>query len=163
MSIIGVFLVNNFQSKGIGGLFDFNATLSLIAMEFVFLTFFLNLTFYKPISSLFQAQAIFTNLQANVYKNYALEEYKMTLDAYNAILHSNNKSKFLVLKTKQQIIKQAERDFDDFLKQMNLVSYRVIHSVQKKKRRLISINDSTLRRPLKMRIEKIKHLILNVF
>nr|WDA99121.1 ATP synthase CF0 B' subunit [Gronococcus sybilensis] len=33
-----------------GGLFDFNATLPLIALQFLILTFLLNLSFYRPVT-----------------------------------------------------------------------------------------------------------------
>jgi F-type H+-transporting ATPase subunit b len=37
-------------SEGAGGLFDFNATLPLMALQFVLLTIVLTFVFYKPIS-----------------------------------------------------------------------------------------------------------------
>jgi F-type H+-transporting ATPase subunit b len=42
------------MSEGAGGLFDFNATLPLIAIEFVLLTVVLTFVFYKPITKVIE-------------------------------------------------------------------------------------------------------------
>jgi F-type H+-transporting ATPase subunit b len=52
------------MSEGAGGLFDFNATLPLIAIEFVLLTVVLTFVFYKPITKVLEDREtmISTNL-----------------------------------------------------------------------------------------------------
>ena len=40
------------MTEGAGGLFDFNATLPLMAIQFVLLTVVLTFVFYKPVSKL---------------------------------------------------------------------------------------------------------------
>ena len=52
------------MSEGAGGLFDFNATLPLIAIQFVLLTTILTFVFYKPITKVLEEREtmISTNL-----------------------------------------------------------------------------------------------------
>ena len=42
------------MSEGVGGLFDFNATLPLMALQFVALTTILTFVFYKPVGKLLE-------------------------------------------------------------------------------------------------------------
>jgi F-type H+-transporting ATPase subunit b len=42
------------MSEGAGGLFDFNATLPLMAIQFVLLTTILTFTFYKPVGKVLE-------------------------------------------------------------------------------------------------------------
>jgi F-type H+-transporting ATPase subunit b len=47
--------------EGEGGLFDFNATLPLMALQFVLLTVLLTFLFYKPISKVLEERETFIN------------------------------------------------------------------------------------------------------
>lgn len=51
-------------AEGSGGLFDFNATLPLMALQFILLTVVLTFVFYKPISAVLETRETFitTNL-----------------------------------------------------------------------------------------------------
>jgi F-type H+-transporting ATPase subunit b len=42
------------MSEGAGGLFDFNATLPLMALQFIALTTILTFVYYKPVSTLLE-------------------------------------------------------------------------------------------------------------
>jgi len=48
-------------SEGAGGLFDFNATLPLMALQFVLLTIVLTFVFYKPISKVLEERETLIN------------------------------------------------------------------------------------------------------
>ena len=48
-------------AEGEGGLFDFNATLPLMALQFILLTVVLTFVFYKPIASLLETRETFIN------------------------------------------------------------------------------------------------------
>ena len=43
-------LVSDLEVSGPGGLFDFNATLPLVAIQFAFLTVLLNIILYSPLN-----------------------------------------------------------------------------------------------------------------
>ena len=49
------------MTEGAGGLFDFNATLPLMAIQFVLLTVVLTFIFYKPVSKVIDDREIYVN------------------------------------------------------------------------------------------------------
>jgi len=49
------------MAEGAGGLFDFNATLPLMAIQFVLLTVVLTFIFYKPVSKVLDERDEFIN------------------------------------------------------------------------------------------------------
>jgi F-type H+-transporting ATPase subunit b len=51
-------------AEGAGGLFDFNATLPLMAIQFILLTVVLTFIFYKPISRILEERE--TSISANL-------------------------------------------------------------------------------------------------
>jgi F-type H+-transporting ATPase subunit b len=57
-------LISSSEVSGPGGLFDFNATLPLIAIQFVLLTFILNIILYNPLLTVIEERKeyILTNL-----------------------------------------------------------------------------------------------------
>jgi F-type H+-transporting ATPase subunit b len=57
-------LISSSEVSGPGGLFDFNATLPLIAIQFVLLTFILNIILYTPLLTVIEERKeyILTNL-----------------------------------------------------------------------------------------------------
>ena len=46
-------------NEGAGGLFDFNATLPLMAIQFILLTIVLTFVFYKPVASVLEKREIY--------------------------------------------------------------------------------------------------------
>jgi F-type H+-transporting ATPase subunit b len=48
-------------TEGAGGLFDFNATLPLMAIQFVLLTVVLTFIFYKPITKVLEDRESYIN------------------------------------------------------------------------------------------------------
>jgi len=57
-------LISSSEVSGPGGLFDFNATLPLVAIQFVLLTFILNIVLYNPLLTIIdeRKEYILTNL-----------------------------------------------------------------------------------------------------
>jgi F-type H+-transporting ATPase subunit b len=57
-------LISNSEVSGPGGLFDFNATLPLVAIQFVLLTVLLNIILYNPLLTIIEERKeyILTNL-----------------------------------------------------------------------------------------------------
>jgi F-type H+-transporting ATPase subunit b len=48
-------------SEGAGGLFDFNATLPIMAIQFILLTVVLTFVFYKPVSNVLEKRETYIN------------------------------------------------------------------------------------------------------
>jgi len=153
MKIIEIFLNNNITSIGIGGLFDFNATLSIIAMEFVILTFFLNFIFYDPLNRMLYVRIINDYEQTSTYRNFTLEAYRLKQEVERSFQHADNKSRLLVLKAAQQTFTHTSRKFDARLKDTEMYIQRLTRYVQTNNRKFISIEDATLRRMFATKIE----------
>ena len=49
------------MAEGAGGLFDFNATLPLMAIQFILLTVVLTFVFYKPVSKVIDDRETYIN------------------------------------------------------------------------------------------------------
>jgi len=49
------------MAEGAGGLFDFNATLPLMAVQFIFLTVILTFIFYKPVAKIIDERESYIN------------------------------------------------------------------------------------------------------
>jgi len=92
-------LTSNSESAGPGGLFDIDATLPLVMVQFLFLMFILNTIFYTPLLTIIdeRKQYILTNLgqasdllaEANLLTNQYEEEIKVArTDAQLEIINS---------------------------------------------------------------------------
>ena len=92
------------MSEGAGGLFDFNATLPLMALQFILLTVALTFIFYKPVAKVLEDRETFisTNLaQASeklvtadeLYKQYDEQLKEARTSAQSVIAESEKEAK----------------------------------------------------------------------
>ena len=95
------------MSEGAGGLFDFNATLPLMALQFILLTVALTFIFYKPVAKVLEDRETFisTNLaQASeklvtadeLYKQYDEQLKEARTSAQSVIAESEKEAKDIV-------------------------------------------------------------------
>ena len=91
-------------SEGAGGLFDFNATLPAMALQFILLTIVLTFVFYKPVSKLLEERETFINtnlseastklLKADeLYKQYDEQLKTARTNAQSVIAESEKEAK----------------------------------------------------------------------
>lgn len=94
-------------SEGAGGLFDFNATLPLMAIQFVILTIVLTFVFYKPITTVLEDRetGINTNLKDaadkllkadGLYTEYEVQLKEARNNALTLIADAEKEAKELV-------------------------------------------------------------------
>ena len=113
-------------SYGAGGLFDFNATLPLMAIQFVLLTTVLTFVFYKPVSKVIDEREsyISTNLtQASEkllkadeqYKQYEEQLKSAKLNAQSVVAQSEKEAKATVTSE----LEQARLDAAKLIEQTN--------------------------------------------
>ena len=114
------------QSEGAGGLFDFNATMPLMALQFILLTIVLTFTFYKPVTTVLEEREtlISTNL-ANaseklikadeLYKQDDAQLKTARTDAQSVIAQSEKEAKDIVALE----ITQARKDATSLIEQTN--------------------------------------------
>ena len=113
-------------AEGSGGLFDFNATLPLMALQFILLTVVLTFIFYKPISSLLESRETFINtnlseaseklLKADeLCKQYEEQLKEAKVGAQSAIAVAETEAKQIVA----QELDQARKDAASLVSQVN--------------------------------------------
>ena len=114
------------MTEGAGGLFDFNATLPLMAIQFVLLTVVLTFIFYKPVSKVIDERETYinTNLtQASeklitadeLYKQYDEKLKEARVGAQAVIAKSEQEAKTAVAEE----ISQARKDAAKLIEQTN--------------------------------------------
>ena len=113
-------------SEGAGGLFDFNATLPLMAIQFILLTSVLTFVFYKPVSKVLEERetSISTNLADasekllkadELYKQYDEQLKTARTNAQAIIAQSEQEAKEVVASE----INQARQDATNLIQQTN--------------------------------------------
>jgi F-type H+-transporting ATPase subunit b len=98
-------LISSSEVTGPGGLFDFNATLPLVAIQFVFLTFVLNIILYSPLLTIMEERKeyILTNLNK---ASEILEEANKLTTNYEQELTGVRKEAQLEITNSQKIHKE---------------------------------------------------------
>jgi F-type H+-transporting ATPase subunit b len=114
------------MTEGEGGLFDFNATLPLMAIQFVLLTVVLTFIFYKPVSKVIDERETYINnnlTQASeklikadeIYKQYDEKLKEARIGAQAVIAQSEKEAKDVVA----QEIGDARKDAAKLIEQTN--------------------------------------------
>ena len=112
--------------EGAGGLFDFNATLPLMAIQFILLTIVLTFIFYKPVSNVLEKRETYINgnlseasdklIKADeLYKQYDEQLKLARTNAQGIVMASEKEAKELVA---EEII-QARLDTTKLIAQTN--------------------------------------------
>ena len=110
-------------SEGAGGLFDFNATLPLMALQFVLLTTILTFVFYKPVAKVLEERETLISgnlttaseklLQADSwYEQYDEQLTEARKSAQSIILASEKEAKQIVASEIEQARKDAAKLID---------------------------------------------------
>ena len=113
-------------AEGAGGLFDFNATLPLMAIQFILLTIVLTFVFYKPVAKVLDERE--TNISKNLadasekllkadelYKQYDEQLKTARTNAQSIIAESEKEAKEIVASE----INQARQDATNLITQTN--------------------------------------------
>jgi len=114
------------MAEGAGGLFDFNATLPLMALQFILLTVVLTFVFYKPVSKAIDDRETYINgnlTQASeklikadeLYKEYDEQLKEARVSAQSVIAQSENEAKAVVT----QEITEAREDAARLIEKTN--------------------------------------------
>jgi len=93
------------MTEGAGGLFDFNATLPLMAIQFILLTVVLTFVFYKPVSKVLDEREEF--ISGNL--NQASEKLKKADELYNQYEEQLKSARV----NAQAVIAQSENEAKD--------------------------------------------------
>jgi len=113
-------------SEGAGGLFDFNATLPLMALQFILLTTILTFVFYKPVAKVLEERETYISgnlataseklIKADeLYKQYDEQLKTARVNAQSVIAESEKEAKEIVASE----ISEARADAAKLIDQTN--------------------------------------------
>nr|QVQ56738.1 ATP synthase CF0 subunit II [Erythrocystis saccata] len=134
-------LSQSFENSSKGGLFDFNATLPLMALQFLGLTFILNLLYYKPVikilddreeyirNSLTTASTLLLKAD-ELTKTYEFELAESRKSAQKIIKNAQEDAQLIVLEKIKEAQQNAEKLLLDAYNQLNQQKKQALKSLE---------------------------------
>ena len=136
-----------------GGLFDFDATLPLMAVQVVLLTFILNSLFFKPVGRVVEERENYVTTSRTEAKKKLADIEKLENDLKDQLLQAR--------KAAQKVINEAEEDSDKLYREaLALATAEANASREQARREIDSQRDSALNQ-LKLDADKLGDLIVN--
>ena len=136
-----------------GGLFDFDATLPLMAVQVVLLTFILNALFFKPVGKVVEEREGYINTSRVEAKEKLAEVERLEADLKNQLKEARLAA--------QQIINEAEEDSDNLYKEaLALATAEANASREEARREIDSQRDAALNQ-LKSEANQLGELIVS--
>lgn len=135
-----------------GGLFDFDATLPLMAAQVVLLTYILNALFFKPVGKVVEEREDYVLTSRTEAKKKLSEVEKLETDLKNQLKGARQAA--------QKVIAEAEDDSDKLYKEaLSLANSEANASREKVRREIDSQRESALNQ-LKSDADKLGDLIV---
>jgi F-type H+-transporting ATPase subunit b len=138
---------------GAGGLFDFDATLPLMALQVVLLTFILNALFFRPVGRVVEEREVYVTTSRAEAKQNLAEAEKLELE-----LKEQLKSARIAA---QQLIQEAEKDSEQLYREALAIANADANAAREKARREIDAQRDSALSQLKGDAEKLGDLIVN--
>ena len=138
---------------GAGGLFDFDATLPLMALQVVLLTFILNALFFRPVGRVVEVREVYVTTSRAEAKQKLAEAEKLELE-----LKEQLKSARIAA---QQLIQEAEKDSEQLYREALAIANADANAAREKARREIDAQRDSALSQLKGDAEKLGDLIVN--
>ena len=124
-----------------GGLFDFNATLPLMALQFLALTVILNLLFYKPISNVLDDRDEYIRNSLTMASTSLLKANELTQKYEQELAESRKKAQDIIKKSQQEAqqivsikIKEAQQDAEKLVaeasQQLNIQKEQALKTLE---------------------------------
>lgn len=124
-----------------GGLFDFNATLPLMALQFLSLTVLLNLFYYRPVSNVLDDREEYirnslTSASASLLKadeltkTYEFELAESRKNAQKIIKNAQEEAQFIVSEKIKDAQKEAEQLLLDAYQELNIQKQQALKSLE---------------------------------
>lgn len=134
-------LIEEVESKSRGGLFDFNATLPLMMLQFLFLMFILNNIFYKPVTNILDERADYVRNSLTTASAYLLEADELTQkyeralaksrkQAQSTIKDSQREAQYIVAVNIQKAQKEAEQLVNEASEQLNIQKEQALKTLE---------------------------------
>lgn len=117
MNLLFLSAVEENASKVQGGLFDFNATLPLMILQFLLLMAILNILFYKPVTNVLDERADYIRNSLTTASAYLLKADELTQKYEQALAESRKKAQSIIRQSQKEAqnvvsinIKQAQQE-----------------------------------------------------
>ena len=137
---------------GAGGLFDFDATLPLMAVQVVILTFILNALFFKPVGRVVEEREGYVNTSRAEAKKKIAEVEKLESDLKNQLKEARIAA--------QKVILEAEEDSDNLYKEALALATSEANSSREDARREIDSQRDKALNQLKSEADNLGNLIV---
>lgn len=137
---------------GAGGLFDFDATLPLMAVQVVILTFILNALFFKPVGRVVEEREGYVNTSRAEAKKKIAEVEKLESDLKNQLKEARIAA--------QKVILEAEQDSDNLYKEALALATSEANSSREDARREIDSQRDKALNQLKNEANNLGNLIV---
>ncbi len=146
-------LAFNFFGATEGGLFDINATLPLMAIQVVALTYILNSLFFKPVGNVVEKREKFVSNNIMDAKNKLSEVEKLEADLLSQLQSARSEA--------QKIVSEAENESDKLYKEALELANNEANASKEKARLEIENQTSSARDQLFNQADDLSELIVN--
>ena len=136
-----------------GGLFDINATLPLMAIQVVVLTYLLNSLFFKPVGKVVEKREEYVKNNITAAKNKLAEVEKLEADLLNQLQKARSEA--------VKIVNEAEQDSEKLYREAIDLANNEANASKEKARLEIENQTSSAREQLSQQAEALSELIVN--
>ena len=137
---------------GAGGLFDFDATLPLMAVQVVILTFILNALFFKPVGRVVEEREDFVMTSRADAKQKIAEAEKLELELKNQLKQARQAA--------QKVITEAEQDSDQLYREALALATAEANASREEARKEIDSQKENALNQIKADADKLGELIV---
>ena len=136
-----------------GGLFDINATLPLMAIQVVVLTYLLNSLFFKPVGKVVEKREEYVKNNITAAKNKLAEVEKLEADLLNQLQKARSEA--------VKIVNEAEQDSERLYQEAIDLANNEANASKEKARLEIENQTSSARKQLSQQADDLSELIVN--
>ena len=136
-----------------GGLFDFDATLPLMAVQVVALTFILNALFFKPVGKVVEEREGYVTTSRAEAKEKLSQVEKLEADLKSQLKQAR--------KAAQKVISEAEADSDNLYKEALALATAEANTSRENARREIDAQRDSALNQLKKEADQLGELIVS--
>ena len=136
-----------------GGLFDINATLPLMAIQVVVLTYLLNSYFFKPVGKVVEKREGYVRNNLTEAKSKLAEVEKLEADLLNQLQKARSEA--------VKIVNEAEKDSDKLYQEAIDLATNEANASKEKARLEIENQTNSAREQLSKQAEDLSELIVN--
>tara|TARA_B100000941_G_C28477546_1_gene540159 strand:- start:554 stop:1012 length:459 start_codon:yes stop_codon:yes gene_type:complete len=136
-----------------GGLFDINATLPLMAIQVVALTYLLNSLFFKPVGNVVEKRERYVSNNLKEAKNKLVEVEKLEADLLSQLQKARSEA--------SKIVNEAEKDSDKLYQEALELANNEANASKEKARLEIENQTSSARKQLSEQADELSELIVN--